>query len=154
MITHEFNLLEKQIRSHVIKQYLNSIGQNKCVCFSCGNASRELRNVGLEVIEVINPDRWWTFEEIQSAYKCFDATSGHLPIPLMVQIAEELRKKVNIKSIWPLRLPTGSGETFVCFKMAFPDLCIVPVYDLDAATQFNEEAPLNNLVKSLSLNNF
>lgn len=141
------NQLQKKIRAEVIKEYLNAIGQNKCVCFTCGNASRYLREQGVEVVEVINPDRWWEFSEIQAYYKLFDATSGHLPIPLMVEIAKRL--KTAIKRPRFKYVACGSGETYICLRLAFPFYHFIPVYNIDKPTTFNAKAPLNGLVEIL-----
>lgn len=143
----EINKIQKQIRAEVIKDYLFSIGQNKCVCFTCGNASEYLKQTGLEVIEVINPVRWWEYSEIQKEYKCFDATSGHLPIPLMYAIAKKLYQKLG--KIDDGDIACGSGETFVTLKIAFPLSKLNPVYNIDKSTLFNEQAPLNTLVLQL-----
>jgi len=148
-MTHEYNELEKKIRARVVANYLRSIGKPKCVCFSCGNASRELKLVGLDVIEVIRPPRWYSLAEIQLEYGVFDATSGHLPMPLMLDICNKLYLK--LRSFPDVEyLPTGSGETFVCLKMAFPKSKIYAVRNLDEATEYNPQAPLNRLVEALA----
>lgn len=143
-----YNNAVKKIRAEIIKQYLNSIGKNECVCFSCGNASNKLKISGVETIEVINPTKWYTAEEIQNEFKVFDATSGHLPMFLMQRISEQLYKNYNPPAQGS-EIATGSGETYCCLKMAFPFVSIIPVYNLDIATKFNENAPLNTLVDAL-----
>lgn len=154
-MNNTINLIQKQVRAQVIKKHLKNIGENKCVCFSCGNASQALKNEGLEVIEMIEPLKWWGFTEIQKYFKCFDATSGHLPIPLLIEISNILKKKKEVKNIIDflqnkdLQLPTGSGETLFCLKLAFPTINIFPVYDLNPATKYNKEAPMNIIVDIL-----
>ncbi len=148
-MNRDYNVIQKKIRARVIKEYLNSIGQNKCVCFTCGNSSKYLIAEGLDVIEVLNTDHWWTYAEIQSHYKCFDATSGHLPLPLITEVANRMNKALANTIEHDEDIACGSGETFLCLKMAFPFIKINPVYNLDRATQFNEQAPLNDLVDAL-----
>jgi hypothetical protein len=148
---HSINLLQKNIRGKVIAEHLRKLGKNNCVCFTCGNAGKALREQGLGVIEINQPERWYSFAEIGKQYSGFDATSGHLPIPLMAIIANELKKE--LKTIpEEFELPTGSGETFVCLKMAFPFAKITPVYNLDKSTEFHELAPLNDLVDAIYQN--
>ena len=150
----DYNKLVKVARSNVIKAYLKSIGTNKCVCFSCGNAVEHLRKVGINVIGVgeksdLIPAKWFTFNKIANTFNLFDATCGHLPVPLMVEISKILKKEIKTmpKSI---ELPTGSGETLVCLKMAFPNTTIIPVYNTSKGTEYNENAPLNSLVNILN----
>lgn len=150
-MNREYNILQKQIRAKVIKAHLAATGQTQCVCFTCGNSSKYLKAEGLDVVEVLNPDRWWTFAEIQAKYKMFDATSGHLPMPLISEIAEILNKAVGTIP-HDTEIACGSGETFLCLKMAFPFTKLRPVYNLDRPTQFNPEAPLNDLVDALKCN--
>lgn len=144
----EINHLQKRIRADVISEYLYSIGQNSCVCFTCGNSSKYLRQAGLRVIEVKNTEKWWTFTQIQSRYKMFDATSGHLPMPLMVEISKRMRIEIGSKPTFK-NVACGSGETFVCLCLAYPLLKFKPIYGKDEATKFNIMAPLNSLVASL-----
>ena len=47
-------------------------------------------------------------------------------------------------------VPTGSGETLVCLAMAFPKVKFIARYNIDAATEYHEEAPLNKLVERLA----
>lgn len=143
-----YNYIEKRIRAEVIKSYLNAIGQNACVCLSCGHASGELIKVGINTTALIKPVKWYTQEEIQNEYHLFDATSGHLPVFLMQRIAERIYKELP-KPDNNFELPTGSGETYVCMKMAFPFVNIIPVYNLDDSTKWHEKAPLNILVDAL-----
>lgn len=150
-----FSTQEKKIRAEIIKEYLFCLNTDKTVCFSCGNASRNLKETGLNVIEVVNPERWWDQFEIAGKYKIFDSTSGHLPMFLMKKIAEQLRDLVNMKldKTKVNYIEAGSGETFVCLKIAFPEIEMTPVYDdSKKATKYNELAPLNNLVRALSYN--
>jgi hypothetical protein len=151
-MNRDYNNTIKQIRAEVIKEYLNKIGQNTCVCFSCGNASGRLNKVGLNTVQVIDSNIWFTPAEIQNMFKVFDATSGHLPMFLMSEIASRLRKLLKQPENGT-KIACGSGETFVCMSMAWPNVKLIPIYNIDHATKFNELSPLNDLVKSLSKNN-
>jgi len=154
----DYNLLVKNIRAIVIKKHLYCIKQDKCVCFTCGNASKFLRKIGLNVISVGNkegliPARWFSFTDIQNSFNnMFDATSGHLPMPLMDNISLQLRKKLKNKfekdkKYW---IKVGSGETIICLKMAFPHIKFIPYRIKDfAPTEYNANAPLNNLLYAI-----
>jgi hypothetical protein len=147
------NLWQKALRAQVIKEHLGALGTNKCVCFSCGNAARALVEVGLNVVYVGNnaplaPNRWFTYTEIAKTFGLFDATSGHLPMPLMMAIAA---KMVESMPAWEgtKQISTGSGETIVCLKLAYPNIRFVPKRYATAETAFNIGAPLNTLIKLL-----
>ncbi len=155
----EMNWVNKQqkiFRSRVVSNYLKQSGQKKCVCFTCGNASEALRLEGLEVIEVgkdfaLMPKKWFSMNEIAFHWPgIFDATCGHLPLPLMVEISRMWTEFVHVGNI-PRCIDTGSGETLVCLKMAFPGVSFNVSRKNTAATEFNEHAPLNALVGLLSV---
>ena len=155
MISHSINILEKKIRAIVVKEYIEAAGISSVVCYTCGNSSRYLREAGVDVEEVINPDKWYEFNEIAYKHGKFDATSGHLPYPLMLSIANELKAKLgeNFHYVYDdgvLELPTGSGETMLCMKLAYPELNIKPIYNLDDTTSYCDMAPLNGIIKMLS----
>lgn len=150
-----FRFGNKRLRALAIRRYMEEHGYGRAVCFSCGNASRELREAGVDVLDV-SPEgdllalRWFTIGEIAERFPgYFDATSGHLPMDCMAMVAGEYRAALG-----PLEggicLPTGSGETLVCLKMAYPDLRVTAVYGLDDATEYGPEAPLNWLVRALA----
>lgn len=143
----------KKIRANVIKDY---IGVNTpVICFSCGNASRELKLAGLNVLD-ISPTgdllalRWFTINEIKQKFNgYFDATSGHLDITLMGLIGKAYKEILGDLPN-PCYVPTGSGETLVCLKLAYPQIDFIAVYNLDYATEYSKDAPLNDLVKVLA----
>lgn len=154
----EINLLIKRIRAQVIKEHLQKLGQNKCVCFTCGNAAKALKNEGLEVIEVgsngiLKPNKWFDYTDIQQTFGVFDATSGHLPMPIMVKIAKRMRQ---ILDNWHMItenkyfIPTGSGESLVIMAMAYPRIQFYPIRFNAPETKYDDEAPLNTLVTALS----
>lgn len=131
---------------------MEQAGYQRAVCFSCGNAARELETAGVEVLHigehgVLAPRKWFTQAEITRNFTgYFDATSGNLPIELMEDIAKRYRDflKDTLEDI--VYVPTGSGETLVCLKMAYPGKRFIAVYNLDEATAYSEDAPLNDLV--------
>lgn len=154
-INREYNLLEKRIRAKVVKEYLDNLGSNRCVCFTSGNCSKELKKLGLNVIAIgneqdLSPNKWFEFIEI-GKFGYFDATSGHLPLPLMLDIAKRLKKRIK-KLPKKVIIATGSGETLVCLKLAFPETEFTAMYNLDHHTILNKKAPLNSLVKILTNN--
>ena len=145
----------KKIRAEVIKEYLKDKNYRGVVCFSCGNASRELKNVGLNVIDIsVNGDlianRWFKPSEVHEVFKdYFDATSGHLSIELMQLIGQAYKETLgDLPDI--NYIPSGSGETLVCLKLAYPDKNFVAIYNLDKATEYSEDATLNTMVKVLA----
>lgn len=144
----------KAIRAGCIKEYMKG-RYEKAVCFSCGNAARELQLAGVPTLHIgpkgiLQPREWFTPKQIAQTFPdYFDATSGHLPIDLMITIGaaykehlKELPKRVYV--------PSGSGETLVCLKLAYPETGFVAVYDLDEATAYSEECVLNGLVRLLA----
>ena len=146
----------KRIRAEVIRRYLSGRHNKKVVCFSCGNASRELTAAGLEVIDVspsgvLTANRWLTQQEISEMFpQCFDATSGHLPFELMLKIAEAFKQTLGVLKGRRYLVPTGSGETIVCLKLAYPDTEFVAVYNMGKPTEYCKDAPLNKLVQVIS----
>lgn len=148
----------KQIRAKVIAQYMARNDIKQCVCFSCGNASRALSATGLQVVAIapngdLEARRWWTMEEIRKTFpSSFDATSGHLPIDIINEIVKSFRKEFSgvFATGQTYDIPTGSGETILCLKLAFPEIDFVARYKTgDAACNPDENAPLLPLIKSL-----
>lgn len=147
---------EKRIRAEVVRAYMVRCGISYAVCFSCGNASRYLREAGVSLLDIspqgdLTANRWFTMEEIRRRFpQAFDATSGHLPADLMGEIAERLKREFNFEQDTEYIIPTGSGEGVVCLKMAFPDVFFTPQYDDSyPATEYNEGAPLNDVVRAM-----
>lgn len=144
----------KAIRSVVIKHYMSGTWE-KAVCFSCGNAAKELEKVGVYVVHigphgVLAPRKWFSQREIHQIFPAyFDATPGHLPNELLGELGAayaahlgELPEKVYV--------PTGSGETLLCLAMAYPGTQFVAVYNLDEATKYEPQCPLNRMVELVS----
>lgn len=144
----------KKIRSKVIKDYIDG-EYDKVVCFSCGNAARALEEEGLDVLHigeegVLNPLKWFTMKDINHFFKdYFDGTSGHLSNELMSLIGKAYKDYLG-ELPYRVYLPTGSGETLVCLKMAYPDVDFIAVYNLGKETEYSEYAPLNKLVELMS----
>ncbi len=155
MIHREINTVEKEVRAVVIKEYMAEAGLDECVCLTCGNASRYLRAEGLNVEELIEPEDWYTESMIYGKwgrYGLFNATSGMLSAELMMRVAERMKEiyKEDMKWIGEMEVVCGSGETFVVMKLAFPEVVMSAVYNVDAATRWHKEAPLNGLVEALA----
>lgn len=151
------NKIIKDIRAKVIKKHLDAIGTNKCICFTCGNATISLRSHGINVISIgdneeLKTNKWWTYSEIQKYFGLFDATSGHLPLPLINDISIQVRDKLNsmIKDIDEIiDIPTGSGESLLIMCMAFPKKRFRSIRLNNKETVYNIDAPLNHLVEYL-----
>ena len=150
------NLDEKLIRSKVIKAYL---GNDKCFCFSCGNATKALQNAGVNVIAVspkdaINATRYVSPLEATKLFNCFDATPGNLPIYMIKDIAAEIKKVLPrkiIESSAPIYIPTGSGETLLAMSFIFPISrlrAVVDIEDTNSPIFFSEEySPLFHFIR-------
>lgn len=141
---------EKRIRASVIREYVERANYDGVVCFSCGHASAELKLAGLDVVDVsrtgdLDAMRWWTPEQIRRIWpNRFDATSGHLPVPLMVRIAFQLRllliETIDRNTVYIV--PTGSGETITCLRWAFPDVKFVHQFGVSPEVVREPGAPL------------
>jgi hypothetical protein len=46
-------------------------------------------------------------------------------------------------------VPTGSGETIIELRLAFPETHFIALYNYSRGSQFEEQAPLNNAVSIL-----
>lgn len=85
----------KTIRACIIKRHMEENHIDRCVCFSCGNASRAIKEAGIPCVEIspdgdLSANRWWSMNEIRNTFPdSFDATSGHLPMDMMNQLAAE-----------------------------------------------------------------
>lgn len=146
----------KKIRSKIIKEYLTKINFNKVVCFSCGNASRELKNVGLNVLDIspsgdLVANKWFKSEDFKKYFtEYFNATSGYLPFDLMFDIGIEFKKYLG-ELQQDNYIACGSGETIICLKLAYPDKNFIAVYDnSNIATKMDINSPLYPLVKLLA----
>lgn len=155
-------LPNKEIRSRVVAEYCKEANISGVVCFSCGNASAALKKIGLDVLEMLPSNslvinKWWTPEEIKKAWPDrFDATSGHLPLFLMMRIAEGYKKYLSslqqvISSKNVIDVPTGSGETIICLCLAYPNTKFNAIYNTsNRGTKYEENAPLNKIVRIMA----
>lgn len=150
---YRFN--NKELRAKAISAYMTRYGYTRAVCFSCGHASAELKFEGIDTLDIsptgdLLANKWFTIGDIHKAFPTyFDATSGHLPWDCMQYVADVF--KIALKELPDeIYLPTGSGETLVCLKMAFPNTKITAVYNIDEGTEYSEFAPLNDMVKLLA----
>lgn len=150
----EVNLWQKSVRAKVIRDHLDLLRTKRCVCFSSGNSAMELLKVGLDVIYVgekswtLAPKNWFSYSAIAQIFGVFDATSGHLPWPLMHEIAMRMRAEQPVYK-GPIDIPTGSGETIVCLFLAYPDHIFRAERGASPEVRYNENAPLNGLVSLL-----
>jgi hypothetical protein len=177
-IRHLVRFPFKELRAFVIADYVNRSGYSGVVCFGCGNAAAELRRAGLTVVDVsakgdLMANRWWRPWEIRKAWPhLFDATSGHLPLFMLVTIAKYLKaraftiltlvmdeyrtanmhlgREFEAERDVEFLIPSGSGETVICFRLAFPQYNFIPVYDnREPGTLWEQEAPLNYAIEAL-----
>ena len=142
----------KEIRAQIIKRHVEAGDYAGVVCFSCGHAAEALRAVGLDVLEIgdfgtLRANKWWTLAEIHRIWpRRFDATSGHLPMPLMASVARAFYAHLGELTAECYEVPTGSGETILALRMAYPFISFRPVYNMGPGTDYNGLAPLNGAV--------
>ncbi len=151
----------KRLRAQVIAEWLMRAGlPPRVVCFTCGNASRALADIGLDVLQIGGPDaqlqpgKWWSQAEVKRWWpSMLDATSGHLGPELINLLAERFREQVGpVDASQVYTVPTGSGETLVALALAFPSTSFVAQYDdRDPCTTYNASAPLTGLVARLAV---
>lgn len=145
----------KILRAGVIKEHMDKAGYDKAVCFTCGNAADALRLTGVDVLEIgekgeLKPGKWWKPEDIQRHWpNHFDATSGHLSVNLMEKIGARFRQHLGSNIPKEITIKAGSGETVVSMALAYPDRKITAQYGGGPETEFNWQAPLNQLVSLL-----
>lgn len=100
----------------------------------------------------LSANRWWSMNEIRNTFPdSFDATSGHLPMDMMNQLAAEYRTTFSdiIKKGQTYTIPTGSGETVICLRMAFPKSQFIAQWDnQDPSCEYSDQAPMAQLVKA------
>lgn len=155
------NFPHKNIRAAVIWQHVTRAGcYDGVVCFSCGNASAALRDSGppdMQIVEIgprgcLQTSDWWEPWQIAKTWpRLFDATPGHLPLPMMMELAAAYRQFLGqITAGGVVDVPTGSGETITALFMAYGPH-FRPVYDQrEPSTRRDDESPLNALVDLLA----
>ena len=132
---------------------MEEAGYTGAVCFTCGNAADALRGIGVDVLEVgprgdIVPRAWWSAARIRKVFPgLFDATSGHFPHPLFAAYVGILRDRIKAEPGAQYDIPTGSGETVLALRTAFPQSLFRAVYGTDNSVKYDAEAPLAELVR-------
>ena len=148
----------KHLRAGAIRQYMLDAGYTGAVCFSCGNASRCLKEMGVDTIDIspagdMRPVRWFTSADVARVWpNRFNATSGYLPMDLMVTLGQIYQRQLGtLRSDCEYTVECGSGESLVCLALAYGAGVFVAQYDNSRlATRYEEENPLNGLVKCLA----
>ena len=142
----------KRIRAEAIREYMRGLGYDGAVCFSCGNATRELIAAGVDTV-AISPEgdfmanRWFTQADVRRVFPTrFDATSGHLPLELLPIIGKRFREHLG-ELEGPVYVPTGSGETLAALMAAYPSVEFVAVRNLGPATAYEEGCPTNLIIR-------
>lgn len=145
----------KKIRAEVIKKYLQRQNKNKVVCFSCGNASKELKKQGLDVLDIspygkLIANDWFTSGEIAELFpERFNATSGYLPFDLMIEIGLEFKNYLGeLKGV--VNVPCGSGETLLCLSLVYDNEFVACYDNSNSATIYDKENPLNCIIQRIA----
>ena len=134
----------------MIKRYLED---DKCFCFSCGNAVEALQREHVRVIPVshehkLRATKYITPLEAKFYFNCFDATSGNLPIFLMEEISQKIKEKLPNKMFEDnkkIYIPVGSGETYLAFSYLFKINRLIPFKSSYPPIKF-EMSPLIKLI--------
>ena len=143
----------KRLRAEVIREYILEAGYQGCICFTCGNASVALSQVRVVVVEVspvgpLRPGKWWRPEEVHRVWPhLFDATPGHLPAFLMVRLAKAIKLELGEHLQGEYEVPSGSGETILCLRWAYPNVVFHPIFDCGKGTEREPQAPLLPVVE-------
>ena len=152
------DLPAKRLRAAIIANHMARAGVPRAVCFTCGNAAAALRMAGVDVLEIgtdgaLVPTRWWTPTEVAKHFPgAFDATSGHLPGWMMIDLAAAFRRHLGAMTppTGAIDIQSGSGETAFCMALAYPRINIRAMYnDAYPWSTFSEHAPLNSAVATL-----
>jgi hypothetical protein len=150
--TAELVAAVKLARTYAVRDYVVAAGGVGVVCFSSGNASRLLREAGLDVVDVsplgdLQPRGWISAGLIRRWFpNRFDATCGHLPLAVMASAALILRRLTARPARWETAIPSGSGETLAILRMAFPDRRFYPTTDGTPATERDPNNPLSTIL--------
>lgn len=153
----------KRLRSEAVSDYCRRAQIRRVVLISCGNASNALREHESDLLTVtaiaprdapFQPGRWLYPSDIARAFPGqLDATPGHLPFPLMLEIADLYKRYLEWNGFneeVEYTVPTGSGETVCCLALAFPHTPFVADYTRGDGTGYDPDAPLNRAVELLA----
>lgn len=149
----------KAIRAILIKMYMQKAGYKQAVGFSCGNGNAALKKIGVDVLDISNygelrANKWWKPEEINKHFPAhFDATSGHLSVYLLNELGKLLKQYIgNLDKNSKYLVPSGSGETVVALKLAYPQIHFIAVYSkTNPSTLYEQNAPLNTVVRAMGI---
>jgi len=145
----------KQLRAAWIATYCKSAGYAGVSCLTCGTTGVALieacRKEGLECRVFSNPCKWWGNAEFikYNGTQFFDATSGHIPLFIICQLGKVYREYLGEISEETITVPTGSGETALSLRIAYPDKIIIAQYGESAEIKRDTDAPLNAAVDAL-----
>ena len=145
----------KAIRAAALVRWMRASGVRRCVCLSCGNASRALIEAGANCVDVspsgaLMATHWLRGSDVARCFPGhFDATSGHLTVELMAMVGNALRAVLGpLPSVCEVKC--GSGETLCSLALAYPDVQFVAVYGSEPWLKYEPAAPLNPLVERLA----
>jgi hypothetical protein len=120
---------EKEARAKVITAYLKG---RRTFCFSCGNATKELKRAGANLIAIDKTSQLQAKEQIKPEqaehyFQAFNSTSGCIPLFLLERIAGKLLGDLTkIKDDDPIYVPVGSGELLLVLMFLFPSSRLHP----------------------------
>jgi hypothetical protein len=146
---------EKEARAKVIAAYLKG---RRTFCFSCGNATRELKRAGANLIAIdktspLQAHQHIEPEQAEHYFQAFNATSGCLPIFLLERIAGELieaTKEAQKHPSEPIYVPVGSGELLLVLMFLFPSSRLCPFTSLYAPLNFDAKSHMTPLAGFIS----
>lgn len=145
----------KQLRAAWIAAYCKRAGYAGVTCLTCGTTGIALieacRKEGLECRVFSNPQRWWGNAEFieYNGTQFFDATSGHIPLFIICALGEVYREYLGEISDDEIVVPTGSGETALSLRVAYPNKTIIAQYGESAEIKRDLHAPLNSAIDAL-----
>jgi hypothetical protein len=133
---------EKEARAKVITAYLKG---RRTFCFSCGNATKELKRAGANLIAIDKTSQLQAKEQIKPEqaehyFQAFNSTSGNIPLFLLERIANSIYKQPlkqadNNKTL-PIYVPVGSGELLLVLMFLFPSSRLHPFSSSYAPLRF------------------
>jgi hypothetical protein len=145
----------KRLRAEFLAQHCVRSGFTGIACLTCGTTGIALIHAcqkhDLECRVFSNPKRWWSNEEFikHNGTQFFDATSGHIQLLLMCKLGLIYRGLLGDIEDSSITVPSGSGETALSLKFAYPDKIIIAEYGNTKETKKEPYAPLNEIVRAL-----